>query len=143
MTATTFRTDTVAGILGVLNAYITAHPAELLRAYPARPESLADLPAAFIENRPESITHDSGTRTRTMSPSVVVVRRITDNEEAMTAFDSLIDGLVDAFTAVPQFAADTIWSAFTVADEEYAFGDYIFAAVRFTFTNITAMEGRA
>jgi len=140
--ATTFRTDIADGILSVLNTFIAAHPTLLLRAHRSRPESFPDLPAAYIENRPEDITHDSGIRRRRMSPSVVVVRRITNNDEAMTAFDTLVDLLVDTFTDNPQFTADTIWSAMTVADEDAPFGEYDFAAVRFTFPDITIMEGR-
>ena len=140
--ATTFRTDTVTGIEAVLTTFRTANPTLLLGVHRARPESFPDLPAAYISNRPESITHDSGTRTRTMQPSVVVVRRITDNEEAMAAFDTLVDLLVDAFTAVPQFAAGTIWDQLAVTDEDAPFGDYDFAAVRFTFGDVSIMEGR-
>jgi hypothetical protein len=140
--ATTFRTDVCDGILAVLTTYAAAHPDQLVRAYRARPASMPDLPAAYIENRPESISHSQGVRTRIMTPSVVVVRRITDNAETMAAFDTLVDGLVDAFTAVPQFASDTIWSELTVADEDAPFGDYDFAAVRFTFGNVSIDEGR-
>jgi len=140
--ATTFRTDIVGGIEAVLVAFRTANPTLLLGVHRARPESFPDLPAAYIANRPEAITHDSGTRTRTMQPSVVVVRRITDNEEAMAAFDTLVDLLVDAFTAVPQLAANTIWDQLTVADEDAPFGDYDFASVRFTFGDVSIMEGR-
>ena len=140
---TTFRNDIAAGIETVLNTFKTANP-DLLRAvYRARPESFPDFPAAFVENRPESIGHSQGVRTRTMQPSVVVVRRITNNAEAMAAFDVLVDKLVDTFTANPQFAPGTIWDEMTVADEDYPFGDYDFAAVRFTFGDVSIMEGRA
>lgn len=141
--ATTFRTDIADGILVVLDAFKAAHPTLLLGTHRARPASMPDLPAAYIENRPETVGHSQGVRTRTMSPSVVIVRRITDNAEAMAAFDTLVDLLVDAFTAVPQFAAGTIWDQLTVADEDAPFGDYDFAAVRFTFPSITIMEGRS
>lgn len=141
-TPTTFRTDVVSGMLAVLTAYATANPTRLARAYRARPPSFPDLPAAYIDNRPETIGHSLGIRTRTMTPSVVLVRRITDNIETMTAFDATVDALVDAFTAVPQFAAVTIWDQLTVTDEDAPFGDYDFAAVRFTFGNISIMEGR-
>jgi hypothetical protein len=143
VTPTTFRADIAAGIEAVLNAFKTTHPDLLLAVYRARPESLPDLPAAFIDSRPETITHDSGTRTRTMAPSVVVVRRLTNNAEAMATFDTLVDLMVDAFTASPQFTSNTIWSAMTVADEEYDYGgEYLLAAVRFSFGNVSIMEGR-
>jgi hypothetical protein len=136
MMATTFRTDIAAGIEAVLVAFRTANPTLLLGVHRARPESFPDLPAAYIDHRPEAIT------TRTMQPSVVVVRRITNNAETMAAFDTLVDLLVDAFTASPQFAPDTIWDQLTVADEDAPFGDYDFAAVRFTFGDVSIMEGR-
>ena len=132
----------MTGILAVLNGIKAANPTLLIATYRARPPGLPDLPAAYIENRPETVTHDSGTRIRRMQPSVVVVRRITDNAEAMTAFDSLVDIMVDAFTAQPQFATGTIWDTFSVEDVDAPFGDYDFAAVRFTFANVTIMEGR-
>jgi hypothetical protein len=140
--ATTFRTDIATGIETVLTSFRTAHPTLLLGVHRARPESFPDLPAAYIDGRPEAITHAQGIRTRTMQPSVVVVRRITNNAEAMVAFDALVDLLVDAFTAVPQFATGTIWDQLAVADEDAPFGDYDFAAVRFTFGDVSIMEGR-
>jgi len=143
MVASTFRADTTAGIVTVLNGVIAAHPTLLLRAYPSRPANVTvDLPAAFVENRPETVSHDSQTRTRLMTPSVIVVREYTDNAEAMAAFDILVDFLVDAFTAAPQFSTGTIWDTFTVADEEYVIGDYLYPAVRFTFSDVTSMDGR-
>ena len=143
-TPTTFRTAIGDGILAVLDGYKAAHGELLRRTSRARPTNIAaaDLPAAFIDARPETVSHSEGIRTRIMSPSVVVVRRPTDNLEDMAAFDSLVDGLMDAFTAVPQFAPVTIWSDMTVADEEYEIGDFLLPAVRFSFPNISIMEGR-
>lgn len=141
-TPTTFRTAIADGILSVLNTFIAANPTLLLRAYRGRPSSSPDDPYAYIENRPEDIGHDVGTRTRTMTPSVVVVRRITDNAETMARFDTLVDLLVDAFTASPQFTGGTIWSRMSVSDEDAPWGDYDFAAVRFSFANISITEGR-
>lgn len=138
----TFRTDIVTGIEAVLLGVQAAHPTLLLAVSRARPEGFPDLPAAYIDTRPERITHDSQIRSRIMTPTVVVVRRITDNVEAMVAFDVLVDILVDAFTAVPQFAAGTIWDELEVADEDAPYGDYDFAAVRFTFGNVSIQEGR-
>jgi len=143
MTATTFRRDVGDGIMTVLNGVIAAHPTLLLRAYRARPSNITtDMPAVFIDNRPEVVTHDSGTRTRLMSPTVVVVRAPGDNAEAMLAMDILVDYLADAFTAQPQFVAGTMWDTYTIADEEYAIGDYLYPAVRFSFGDVTQMDGR-
>jgi hypothetical protein len=142
-TPTTFRTDIVTGLLAMLNGIVTAHPTLLIRAYRARPEGFPDLPCAYIDGRPEAVQQDTQTRTRLMAPQIVIVRRITNNDEAMTAFDTLVDYVVDAITANPQFAAGTMHrGTFTVTDEDAPFGDYDLAAVRITLTNISIMEGR-
>jgi hypothetical protein len=120
-----------------------ANPSLLLRAYRARPEGFPDLPCAYIDGRPEAIQQDSGIRTRIMAPQIVIVRRITNNDEAMAAFDTLVDIVVDAITANPQFATGTIHrGTFTIADEDAPYGDYDLAAVRITLTDISIMEGR-
>ena len=141
--ATTFRTDVADGLLAVLNTFITANPTLLKRAYRARPSGFPDLPAAYIADRSEDITHDSGTRTRTMSGlSFMVVDEITDNLETMARFDTLIDLLVDAITASPQLGTTGIWSRLTVTDQEVEYGDYVLKGVRFAFPDISIMEGR-
>lgn len=141
---TTFRTDTSEGIYTVLAAYAVAHPDQLVRAYRARPTNIAqDLPCAFVDTFPEAVSHDSGTRTRIAQPSVVVVHAYTDNEQTAAAFDVLVDGLLDAFTAQPSFMAGTIWDKCSIDDFEEVVGEALFPAVRFTFTNVSIMEGRA
>lgn len=140
--ATTFRNDIATGIYDVLVTFRTANPTLMPGLFRARPESFPELPAAYIDRRPERVTHSQGIRTRTMQPSVVLVRRITSNAETMAEFDTTVDLLVDAFTASPQFATGTIWDEMTVADEDAPFGDYDFAAVRFTFGDVSIMEGR-
>jgi hypothetical protein len=141
--ATTFRSDIATGIFSVLDVYRTANPSRLVRAYRARPSSVGpDLPCAWVDGRPETIAHDSTVRTRTMTPSVLVVRDGGDNAEDALAFDQLVDALVDAFTAQPQFAATTIWSRMAVSDEEVQVGDYLFPAVRLSWPDITIMERR-
>lgn len=139
---TTARYDLIGGIVTTLTTFRTANPDLLRGVTTARPESYPDLPAAFPDAISESVLHDSGTRTRTMTASVLVVRRITNNAETMAAWHVLVDLLADAFTAVPQFSANTIWSRMTITDEDAPFGDYDFAGVRFTFTDMTVMEGR-
>jgi hypothetical protein len=140
---TTFRADTSEGIYQVLAAYAAAHPDQLVRAYRARPANIAqDLPCAFPDSFPESVSHDSGLRTRIANPSVVIVHAYTENAETAAAFDVLVDGLMDAFTAVPQFMPNTIWDRCTIEDFEETVGDYLFPAVRFTFQNVSIMEGR-
>ena len=140
---TTFRADVADGLLGVLNTFATAHPTLLVRAYRARPASFPDLPAAYIADRSETITHTQGVRTRTLGGlSFVVVDRITDNAETMQRFDTLVDTLLDAITASPQLGTTGIWSGLSITDEDAPFGDYDFKGVRFAFPDISIMEGR-
>lgn len=139
--ASTFRQDLITGMLAMLNAYIAANPTLLVRAFKVRPGNLVatDLPCAYIDLRPETIAHAAGVRTRTMSPSVVVVDRLTDNAETLTRLDSLTDALVDWFTGYPHIVAGTVWDQMTVGDESVSEGT---EAVRFTFGNIEVIEGR-
>ena len=92
--------------------------------------------------RNEDINHSEGTRTRTMSPSFVVVDRVADNIETGDRLDPLVDDLVDAFTAQPQLVTGTIWDRMTVADIPVVIGEYEFAGVRFTIPDVTISEGR-
>lgn len=140
--STTFRTDVAAGLYAVLSTYATANPSLLVRAFRARPASFADLPCAWVDSRDEDITHDSGTRTRSMRPSILVADRMTDNAETAARFDTLVDALVDAFTASPQLGTGGVWSRMTVTDEEIAEDNATFMGARFTFPDISIQEGR-
>ena len=141
---TTFRNDTVDGIMAVLNAYIAANPTRLIRAYRSKPLNIAagDLPAAYVDVRNEVIRHAQGVRTRTMSPTVMVVDRATDNVETGDRMDPLIDGLVDAFTAAPQLVTGTVWDQMDIRDIPVEIGEYEFAGVRITLADVTISEGR-
>lgn len=145
--ASTFRTDITSGLVTILDAFITANPTLLRRSERGRPPSVVgDLPIAWVDRRDESIVHDSGTRTRTMQPSVLVVAPITDNVETVIRFDTLVDLLVDHFTDYPHITSNTIWSSMTVEDESYSEGDEpvrYFHAVRFSFGNVSIQEGRS
>jgi hypothetical protein len=142
--ATTFRNDIVDGIMTVLNGYIAANPTRLVRAYRSKPLNVAagDLPSAYVDVRNEDIRHSEGTRTRVMSPSIVVVDRATDNIETGDRMDPLIDGLVDAFTATPQLMTGTIWDRMTIRDVPIEIGEYEYAGVRITIPDVTISEGR-
>lgn len=141
---TTFRSDIVAGMLTMVQAFITANPTQLKTVVRVRPMSLTgEFPRAYLDLRTESITHANGIRTRTMSPSVVVVDQLTSNDETLDRLDDLVDLLVDWFTGYPHIVTGTVWDAMTVSDEseELAEGKPT-AAVRFTFRNIELIEGR-
>ncbi|MEK0431261.1 MAG: hypothetical protein RL139_1065 [Gemmatimonadota bacterium] len=140
---TTFRADVAAGLVTILEAFQTANPTSLRSVHRARPEGFTgDYPIAFVEGRAESITHTSGVRTRTMTPSVSVVGEYRLNGEHMDEFDALVDALVDHFTASPHVVTGTIWDQMSVEDYDEQIGEQLRPAVRFTFGNLSIQEGR-
>lgn len=142
---TSFRSDIAGGLYTILTGYVAANPTLLRRAFRARPASwTTDTPCAWVETRNETVTHDSGIRTRTMTPSIVVVDRLTDNVETMDRMDDLVDSMLDYFTANPHITANTIWDQLAISDEtdQLPDGSWV-TAVRFTFGNVSAREGRS
>lgn len=142
MPTTTFRVDLVAGVTTMMTAYIAgANPAKLVRHYRSRPTQFQDLPSSYLDLRPETVHHANGLRDRVVSPSVVVVTRLTDNGETTDIHDILVDSLLDWFTSYPHIVAGTVWEDMTVADEAIG-DDNQFVATRFTFADISIAEGR-
>jgi hypothetical protein len=140
---TTFRQDVVAGLVTILEAFATANPTLLREVHRARPSRYTgDLPFAYVGPRDEEGLHDSGTRTRTMQPSVVLVDRLTDNGETMDRFDILVDAMWDHLSASPHIVDGTIWSRLGGADDYEDIGGQTFAAFRFTYRDISIQEGR-
>jgi len=145
---TTFRSDITAGLVTILDAFIATNPTLLRRSERARPPSIAgDLPIAFVDGRNEDIRHDSGTRMRVMTPSVLVVSPIGDNVETVVRHDALVDLLLDHFTSYPHIIPGTIWDQMAVRDEDYRVDSNddtrFFFATRFTFGNLSILEGRS
>jgi hypothetical protein len=136
-----FLVDLVAGVTSMMNAYIAANPTLLIRHHRSRPAQFQDLPASFLDLRPETITHSQGVRVRTTTPSIVVVTRLTDNGETTDIHDTVRDSLVDWFTANPHIIAGSVWDEMTVADEAEG-EDNQFVATRFSFGDISYTEGR-
>lgn len=140
---TTFRADSRAGLVALLTGFQTANPTMLGSVLPARPEGFTgDYPIGFVDSQPETIVHDSGTRTRTMTPAVAVVAEKTLNAEEQDRFDLLVDALVDWFTANPHIVAGTIWDRMAVEDYAEVIGEQYRPGVRFTFGNLSIQEGR-
>ena len=98
-TPTTALVDVVAALKAICQTYITANPTLLHAVYPARPSGVTEVPFAFVGPRNETVEHTSGTRTRTITPTVVIVDTYADNEQTMGRLDVVQDGLMDAFTA--------------------------------------------
>lgn len=135
-----FRVDLVAGFTSMMEAYIAAH-GRIVRHHRSLPAQFQDLPASYLDLRPETIAHSEGVRVRTMSPSVVVVTRLTDNGETTDLHDLICDELVDWFTGYPHIIPGTVWDEMTIADEAVGNDDQ-FVATRFTFGDISIGEGR-
>jgi len=141
MPTSTFRVDLVAGVTAMMNAYIAANPTKLLRHYRSLPAQFQDLPASYLDVRPETVSHANGLRDRVTSPSIVVVTRLTDNGETTDIHDILVDSLLDWFTSYPHIVTGTVWSDMTIADEAVG-PDNQFVGTRFSFGNISIAEGR-
>ncbi len=146
MTATTFRVDAVAGLKSILDTYHAANPLTLVATFSARPATFArEMPFAFVEARNETVRHDAGTRTRTMTPTVVLVDRLTDNTETMGRLDPLVDALLDAYTASPHITSTGVWlGGVSITDgyEQDPDGGGLFQTVTFTFGDVSVLEGR-
>lgn len=136
----TFRQDLVTGFTAMMQAFIVAHPANLKKHFRVRPPSqVNDLPYSYLDIRNETAEHDSGLRTRTFTPSIVVVFELADNGETLDLMDATVDLLMDHFTSYTRVAANSWWSSISAADEEADPGRF---ATRFTWNGLSLAEGR-
>ncbi len=141
----TARVEIVAALATLLDNFMAANPTLLRHRFTTRPPSLVtDLPCAYIDLRPETIHYDSAIRDRVMSPSIVFVDQLTDNQETLARFDLLVDTFTDYVDANPfngkLLSGNAVWSDATWNDErETLGGDGQGApamAARFTFVNV-------
>lgn len=144
------RTDLVAGIYTMLEAFKAANPTLLRRNFTVRPPSLVtDLPCAYIDGvRPAKVHYDSAMRDQTFTASVVFVDQLTDNTETESRMDVLVDAMVEHLDNYPLLiAGNGVWSDSTWGDEAENLGhpdgqDAPAAAVRLTFTDILIKHSR-
>lgn len=140
---TTFRTDARAGLYALLTGFSAANPSMLTGTFTVRPEGFTgDYPIGFVDLLSETVTHTSGVRTRTMTPSVVIVGESRLNAEHVAQFDVIADTFLDYATAVPHIVTGTIWDRMSVEDYDETIGEQLRPAVRFTFANLSIQEGR-
>ena len=145
MPPSTARADAVAGIKAVLAAYKTAHPTLLRGVGTARPSGSAfEKPYAYIGDRVEVVKQDSGIRTRTLTPTIVLLDTYPSAEETLDRMDVLVDGISDALTAAPHMAGgNTVHEGgWTVRSGDETFGEAIYRSETFTLDAITFQEGR-
>ena len=141
---TTFRSDVRGGLYALLMGFQTANPTMLHHTYRRRPGSFPDKFSGFVGSMPETVAHDSGTRRRTMSPTVVLVGRLTEpSHEMADALDDLVDAFLDYCTANPRAAGnDTLIAVTAIEDVELDEGGTNRPAVVFTFGDTYIQEGR-
>ena len=137
-----FRVDIVAGATTMMAAFIAANPTIIKRHFRSRPPTTnTDIPYTFLDLRPEGIHYVSGLQERVMSPSIVAVFDLADNQQTTDEQDAAVDLLVDHFATYPHLIPGTVWDDMTITDEAVA-GDTSVAAVRFGFGNISFRQGR-
>lgn len=140
--SSTFRSDLVAGVETLLNAYIASNPTLLRAFFRARPAQIGETPLAFIGPRNEVVTHSAGTRSRVFTVPVVIADVLTDNVEVANRFDDLTDSLLDYFTANPHgVSATTLIEPVSVEDIELDYGTVVYRAVSITLRG-QIQEGR-
>jgi hypothetical protein len=140
---TTFRQDLRAALVAVLTEFRVENPGLLRAVHAARPESLGELPAAYVGSFAETITHTAGTRERAMRPSVLVVDTLEENAETARRLDVLVDLLVDRFTANVRRIGTSIIEPVSVTDGELAVGDAFYRTVEIGFDRTSIREGRS
>lgn len=136
----TFKTN----VQTVLTAFSTANPDLLRRVFRDRPESSPDWPFAFIDRVRSTSIHTQGTRQTTFDGlSFVVVFDPAVNAETGLLRDQCADALLDHLSGYPQMGGTRgVWSTVIVEDEEQAFGEFLYPALRYTFPDLSEMVGR-
>lgn len=115
---TTFRADLRGAVYTLLAAQQSATPT-LLRKVTRYRGGFGELPAAFVGDVSEVIAYDAGLRWREVTVQAIVVDTFpTENIAAADPFDTLMDDLLDRFTAAPQQVANTILELVGIADTE-------------------------
>lgn len=141
MPTSTARVDFVAGVASMMNAYIAGHQGRIIRHHRTLPAQFKDLPATYHDIVGETVHHANGLRDRVMSSSIVLVTRLTDNDETEDVHSALVDSLLDWFTSYPSIVPGTVWSDMTVSQEATG-EDNQFLATRFQLPDHTVKEGR-
>lgn len=98
-TATTSRTDLVAALMVILNAYKAANPTLMTACYTALPENVGDVPCAYLGERRENISMDLAQFDRALRVEVCLVDAITGNAAVMGRMDVLVDGVLSILQA--------------------------------------------
>lgn len=141
--ATTWRRDLRAALLGILTEFRVENP-DLLRGTSAiRPESIGELPFAWVGDIAESITHDSGTRERAATAEIVVVDRLGENAATEDRLDTLADLLLDRLTSEVRRIPTSIIEPVSIDPGEIEVGDGAYRALTIGIGRTSIREGRS
>lgn len=140
----TFRADYAARLKTILDDFRGAHGDLLRSTFRVRPPALAttDLPTGWVDRRPEEVRLDSGTKERVTPASITLAFPYTDNDELMATVDATVD-LFYSHVTQPSYAhvAGGTWDRMAIEDDfDETSGLWL---VRFTFANVSVMEGRS
>ena len=140
---TSFRQDLRAGCFSVLTTYKNANPTLLPQIHDYPPESF-NTPCAYVEKTVnETIEHDASLRRRILRVQVVLVTKLISNAQATDEQDVLVDGLLDAFSAVPHSASGaTLMQPVAVTDTEITAGEGVRYAAAVITVEGSIQEGR-
>lgn len=133
-----------SGTYSILETYRAANPALLAHAHTSRPESMGDVPAAFVGEISAPLAHDSGTRRwGPCSVQVIVVDNIAINAEADARLDGLTEELIDAFSDAPHaYGPNTVGEPVLAGSTEVDVNGVLYAGRLLTIGQIWFTEGR-
>jgi hypothetical protein len=115
----TFRSDIIAGVGTMMNAFIAANPTLLRQHFRMRPSTFVkDTPFSYVDGRPEVIHYDAALRERVMTLELVVLDRWTESGEVMDRMDDLTDSLIVHFSSYYRMIPGSWWSDLALADEQ-------------------------
>lgn len=139
---TSIRQTARSGAKGVLDTYRTANPTRLQHTYDHPPGSY-HTPCAFVDKEmPETITFSASVRQRVLTVTVVVLNRLSSNQESSAEQDVLVDGLIDAFTSAARTAVPgCLITPASVSDAERESNDGRYAGFELALL-VESQEGR-
>ena len=140
---TTFRSDVRDGMYSLLTGFQTANPTLIHHVYRRRPGSFPDRYSGFVGSMPETMNEATLLSQRTMTPSVVLVMKLTEpSHEQADAMDDLVDAFITYANARPHAVSNqTVVVPRGVEDVELEAEGTFYPAAIVTFSSI-ALEGR-
>lgn len=142
---TRFRQDVNDALAAVLTSFQSANPGLLRHVYTERPGSFAtgELPCAWVDAEPETISYTAGTRTRTIGATVGIADASPEAEEFSDRINFLVDALVDAYTAAyAQAGPGSLLQLSAVQDVDIPEGAVHLSGVQLVFAPTFKTEGR-